>query len=84
MEKEEITAGSPITAREVTVIPVIKTSIGCQGIGKGTSFSGFKRPTAVVVVSPEGTKAFDMTGEETSLDELMEAIPQLREMLQNA
>ncbi|MFP3974955.1 MAG: GerW family sporulation protein [Chloroflexota bacterium] len=83
MEKEEINAGPPITAGDVTVIPVIKTSIGCHGAGKGISASGLKRPTALVVVSSSGTKAFDISGEETSLDELIEAVPQLREMLQN-
>lgn len=83
MEKEEITAGPSVSADGVTIIPIVKVSIGCQRVGEGTSLSGFKHPTAVVVVSPSGTKAFDMAGKETSLDELMEEVPELREMLQS-
>ncbi len=81
MQKNKITAGPPITVGEVTVIPVIKASIRCHEMGKGTSLSGFKQPTAVVVISPSGTHAFDVTGKETSLDELMEAAPEPRGMM---
>ncbi|GAI75671.1 unnamed protein product, partial [marine sediment metagenome] len=40
-----------------------------------------KRPVAVVVVSPQAKRAFRTTGEEVSLEKLMQEVPSLKEML---
>ncbi len=82
MEGKEIVVGPPLTVAGVTLIPVTKVSLGCQRANGGLYFFGAKQPVAVVVVSPQAKRAFRITGEEVSLEELIKEAPNLKEMLE--
>ena len=82
MEKKEVTIVNRVTVAGVTLIPVSKvTSSGWHG-KQGVAFSGSKEPDSIVVVTPTATKAFRMTGEEITFDQLAQEIPDIRETLE--
>jgi hypothetical protein len=84
MKKKKVTISSPVAIAGVTVILVVELSLNCQPSGSGIFFSGIKQPVRVVVASPSTKKAFDITGEEISLGELMQEAPSLAEVLERA
>ncbi|MBN2463936.1 MAG: hypothetical protein JXB43_10110 [Dehalococcoidia bacterium] len=84
METERVTVGDPVAIAGTTVIPVVKLSFNCQPSCGGIFFSGVKKPVSVVVTSPSTKKAFDVTGEEISLDQLIQEAPGLAEVLERA
>jgi len=83
MEKEEIKIETPFVSPGLTLIPIVKDSINYwQGRGR-FSFFGIKQPVSMVVISPQGRKAFRISGEEISLDQLTEEVPGIKEVMQN-
>ena len=82
MEKKEVGVDNPVIVAGVTVIPVVKLSLNYWSARNGISLLGNKQPTAVVVVSPKAKKAFRITGEEVSLDELIKEVAIIKEMLE--
>lgn len=81
MEEKKIAAEPPIKVAGVTLIPVTRVSLRYWSAKGGVSFLGVKQPMAVVVVSPSAKRAFRITGEEISLEELIKEAPNLKEML---
>ena len=81
MEKKEIEIGSPLKVGGVTIIPVIKSSLNCRRYRASISFLGIKQPMSVVVVSPSEKKALRITGEEVSLDQLIQEIPAVEKII---
>jgi len=82
MEKKEVEIGNPVKVAGVTLIPVAEVSLNYWG-GKGSnSFFGVKQPVNVVVVSPSVKRAFRITGEEVSLDQLIQEVPGIKEILE--
>ncbi len=82
METKEVTIESPIKVVGLTLIPITRvlvTSWSAEGV---TSFLGIKKPVAMVVVSQSAKRAFWITGEEVSLEELIKEAPSLKEMLE--
>ncbi|MFC1942838.1 hypothetical protein ACFLWU_06470 [Chloroflexota bacterium] len=77
MEKKEIKIGNRITVAGVTLIPVSKVTAKCWQGKRGFTFSGSKQPDSIVVITPTGKKAFNVTGEEIDLDELARQIPEI-------
>lgn len=73
--------GEPVTIQGVTLIPVASTSLNYWRSNRGISFWGIKQPFRVVVVSPSGKRAFRISGEEVSLDELIQEVPGIRDIL---
>ena len=82
MEKKEVTIGNPVAVAGVTLIPVVEVSVNYWCGRGGISFFGSSRPCSVVVVSPSGKRAFRITGEEVSSDQLMQEIPGIEEVFQ--
>ena len=82
MEKKEISIENPVAVAGVTLIPVTKVSLNYWGGNNGISFFGVKQPVSVVVVSPSAKRAFRITGEEVSLDQLMQEVPGIKEILE--
>ena len=82
MEEKKIATGPPITVAGVTLIPVNRVSLHYWSTKGSASFCGAKQPVAVVVVSPQTRRAFRITGEEVSLEELIKEAPNLTEMLE--
>ena len=82
MEKEEIIIEAPFAAAGVTLIPIVKTSLNCWQRKDYHSFFVTKQPVSLVVVSPQARRAFRITGEEISLDQLAKEAPGITEMLE--
>lgn len=76
--------GRPIAIAETTLIPVIKSSLNCQSSGNTIFFSGVKQPVSIVVASPSAKKAFEITGQEIPLDQLIQEVPDLIQILERA
>ena len=84
MEKKRVIISSPVAIAGTTLIPVVKSSLNCQSSGDTIFFSGIKQPVSIVVASPSGKKAFEITGREIPLDQLIQEIPGLVPMLERA
>ncbi|MFC1846787.1 hypothetical protein ACFLYS_01845 [Chloroflexota bacterium] len=76
MEKT-VTVEKPIVIGDVTLIAVARSSLKYKSIGKGIWLFGMKLPIALVVISGSLRRAFRSTGEEVSIDQLMEEIPEI-------
>jgi uncharacterized spore protein YtfJ len=82
MEKKEVNVGKSMTVAGVTLIPVTEVWLNhWSGNGK-LSFLGSKQPAGVIVVSQSAKRAFRITGEEISLDQLVQEIPGIKEILE--
>jgi len=82
MEKKKIEAENPISVAGITLIPIVRVSINHWHSKNGLSFFASKEPIAITVVSPRATKAFRITGEEVSLEELIKEVPEIKEVLE--
>lgn len=80
MERRIGTADA-VTISGVTLVPVTKVSLNCQRIGNSISCFGTKQPSSVVVVSQTTRRAFNITGEEVSLDHVLQETPGLKELV---
>jgi hypothetical protein len=80
MEKE-VRVEAPVTIAGITVVPVVETAKNRWSARRGFSFLGFKQPVSVIIVTSEGKKAFNMDGEELSLEQLGEEFPAIKEAL---
>ena len=81
MEKKEVVIESPVTVTGVTLVPVAKLSLNYWHSKRSFSCFSVKQPVGVVVVSPSAKKAFWITGEEISLDQLIAEAPGIKEVL---
>jgi len=82
MERKEVTIDNPVAVAGVTLIPVAEISLNHWRNSSGISFFGVKQPASIVVVSPSAKRAFRITGEEVSLDQLIQEVPGIKEMLE--
>ena len=82
MEKKEVGIENPVAVAGVTLIPVVEISLNYWRSNSGISFFGVKQPVSVVVVSPLAKRAFRVTGEEVSLDQLIQEVPGIKEILE--
>ncbi len=82
MEKEEVTIGTPVAVAGVTLIPVTKVSLNYWWGNGSLAFFGVKQPIGVVVVSQSTKRAFRVTGEEVSLDQLIQEVPDIKAVLE--
>jgi len=82
MEKKEVTIESPVAVGEVTLVPIAKTSLNYEQSNGGIFFFGMKQPVAVVAISVSGKRAFRITGEEVSVEELIQEVPGIKETLE--
>ena len=82
MEKEEIKIEAPFTVAGVTLVPIVKTQLNRWQTKDRLSFFGIKQPVSIVVVSPQVKRAFRISGEEVPLDQLIEEVPDIKEILE--
>jgi len=82
MEKKEVAINNPIAVAGLTIIPVVHVSLNYWLHNGGASFFGVKQPDAVIVVSPAEKRAFRITGEEVSIDQLVEEATDIKEILE--
>ena len=84
MEKKRVTISSPVAIAGITLILITKLSLSCQPGGSNIFFSGIKQPVGIVVASPSTKKAFEITGKEIPLNQLIQEAPGLASMLERA
>ena len=82
MEEKVVEIDSPITVGQVTLIPVVESSLNNWHGGGWVSCFGSKQPVFIVVVSPSWKKAFRISGEEVPLDQFIQETPGIREVLE--
>ena len=81
MEKKEVTIANPVTVAGITLIPVSKVTINCWHGKRGVAFSGSKQPDSIIIVTPSAKRAFRITGEEITFDQLSQEIPEIMELI---
>jgi len=81
MENNEIIIERPVVIAGVTIIPVTKVLMNCHS-GERISFFGFKQPINVVLASTSMKRAFRITGEEVTLEQLIQEVPDIVEVLE--
>ncbi len=55
---------------DMRLVPVVEVRLGCRHINGCAFFSAVKQPVAVVLLSAETKKAFNLEGKEIPLDEV--------------
>jgi hypothetical protein len=83
MMRREV-AESPVVVDGNTLVPIVEVSLQHWCDKRGTTFFGWKIPTAVVVISRTEEKALRMTGEEVPLAELSAKVEGMEEVLRQA
>ena len=81
MEKEEVSAGEPITIGQVTLVPIIRTVSHCRRSGRGVVGFGTRDVLGVVVLSPEGAHAISVSGEEVPVERFTKQVPEVAGLL---
>lgn len=84
MESKKITVGKPIMIAGATIVPVITASALYYRLNGSLSVFGSKQPVYIVLVKGSATKAFRITSEEVSLEQLIEELPHLKAVLDSA
>lgn len=84
MESKKITVGEPIMISGATIVPVITTSARCYRLNGSLSVFGSKQLRYIMLVKGSATKAFRITGEEVTLEQLIEELPHLKAVLDSA
>jgi hypothetical protein len=83
MEKKKIELNAPVAISGITIVPVTETSMQVRQKDGKASYFGFKRPVYVLVLSPEApARAFQVTGEETTVELIASEYPELKDALE--
>jgi hypothetical protein len=80
MEEKKIVIDKAAAVAGLTITTVSQISVYLGSTAAGTAVMAVKQPLAMVTASPQ-KRAFRITGEEISLDELVEQYPGLKEYL---
>ncbi len=75
METQKTVVSGPLSVAGVQVIPVSRMSLHHRRRGGTFFILAVSTPLSVIVVTPVGKKAFRMTGEEVSPEELEQECP---------
>ncbi len=81
MEKKEIIVDKPVEIAGMTIIPVVCVTTNCFSKKNGIASYCEKKPLFVVIVTASYKKAFNINGAEVPLEELIEAVPDLKGMI---
>lgn len=82
MEKTEVTIEDPIVLDGLMIIPVVSLSLNGWHLDYFTTVCGIKNLVAFLVISPAERIAYRASGEEVSTDQLIEELPDLKEILE--
>ena len=82
-EKKEIIAGSPLKVAGLTLIPVVETRLQHWRYRKSFSVFGSRQAICIIIITPTTKKAFKVTGEEVTLEELQDELPDLEKNLES-
>ena len=78
---EQITADTPISVCELTLIPIVRTRIHDNKNINDVLLSAAKEPLAIIVCDIHGVRAFDMCSSEVNINDLIQQIPSLQALL---
>ncbi len=78
---DELRAGDPMVAGEVTLVPIERCFIQSNSGEMGCWLSGLKEPFAIIVCDAIGIRAFDAEATEISVEFLIRKIPGLGAVL---
>jgi hypothetical protein len=81
MEKTEVTMDQPIVLVGVTIIPIVSISLHCWYLDNLATVRGVKKPVAFLVISHTGRIIYGISGEEISVDQVIEKFPGIKEQL---
>ena len=82
MEKKNIKVQDPLPVNGLNLLPIIETSLSCRQGDSYISFMGTKQTVAVVIISASEKRAFRISGEEVSLDQLIQELPSIEKALE--
>ena len=75
--------GTPRNIAELMIIPVERINISSHKRKKGIWLYGSKEIAALIIYTPYNLFAFDIEGQELSIEELIYEVPGLKEFLDN-
>ena len=78
---DELYAGKPMVAGEVTIVPIERCYVHAVPGNIGCWFNGLKEPFAIIVCDAIGIRAYDTAAIEISVASLIQKIPDLSEVL---
>ena len=70
-----VTVEGPFVIGDATLIAVVKSLLTSKSNDKGIWLFGIKSPIALVFISDSSKRAFRTTGEEVSVEQLLEENP---------
>jgi len=65
-----VKAEEAVSIGGMRLVPVVEVRLGCRHINGCAFFSAVKQPLAVILLSAETKKAFNLEGKEIPLDEV--------------
>lgn len=68
--ERKVKAGEIVSVGGITVATIVEVRLHCRPVNGCLFFSAVKQPLAVVLISGETKKAFDLEGKEVPLDEV--------------
>jgi hypothetical protein len=81
VEIEEITAGQPIRVGDITLVPIFRTFVSCDGCEAGIVGHGSKRPTGIAIASQGQQYVMDLGGKKMLIEPFHEQVTGLAELL---
>lgn len=78
---DELTAGNPVTTHSVTLLPIERIFIQSGKMDSGYWMVVQKAPYAIILRDSKGMRAFDMEGNNISLQPLVQAVPDIEAIL---
>ena len=79
----QLSAGKPLTINSITLIPIEETSLYSGSVKNSEFIYASKKPMALVVLSGESPKAYNMSFTEVSIEQLIEKTKGLKELMNN-
>jgi hypothetical protein len=83
MKKENLVIEAPLAFAGITLLAITRCHLDYRQKGRVFFIFGSKKPVNIVVLSNHGQQAFDISGEEVSLERLMDEIPSLKKTLES-
>ncbi len=77
MERKELTVANSVTFGDTIITTISRLRSDCRYDKREQFLSGSIRPVSVIVNSPSFKKAFRISGEEITLDLLMQEFPDI-------
>lgn len=82
MEKKKVTAESPLSFNGLTLTPIVETRVMHYQTPYTVSYIAQKMPLVLIAVVHGEKRAYRITGEEISLDELVKEYPSVKEAVE--